>query len=177
MFVIKKQQHTAHILGLFQISMAADITQFGIGQKKIYNILLVQTARFKKSIFIMDAVEMRKYSESSLCHVYKCACACVYVSHFSSGLPCSLGLSSHSSLQLQGQFNIFNLHPLHLDAPVISRIIQSGLEERTGRDFYFICYIYARTMNIRTDSSKKKNYDKVAKQLFYMILIKKVSET
>lgn len=49
--------------------------------------------------------------------------------------------------------------------------------EQVGIFISFVIFIYARTMNIRTDSSKKKNYDKVAKQLFYMILIKKVSET
>lgn len=70
--------------------------------------------------------------------------ACVAFPDLSPGLSCCLCLSSHGSLQLNGQFHIFYLHTLHLDAPVVCRVIQAGLEMNINRtDRHGIkCVIY-----------------------------------
>lgn len=49
--------------------------------------------------------------------------------HLCSGLSSCLCLSSHGSLQLVRQLHIFDLHSLHLDAPVVCGIIQVGLKK------------------------------------------------
>lgn len=48
-------------------------------------------------------------------------------SYLGSGLTGGLSLSGHGSLELKGQLDVFDLHPLHLDAPVICSVVQSGL--------------------------------------------------
>lgn len=53
--------------------------------------------------------------------------------HLGSGLTSSLGLGSHGSLQLMRQLHVFDLHALHLDAPVVRSFIQVGLETTGGR--------------------------------------------
>lgn len=49
--------------------------------------------------------------------------------YLGSGLTAGLGLSSHGSLELKGQLDVFDLHPLHLDPPVICGVVQSRLKE------------------------------------------------
>lgn len=48
--------------------------------------------------------------------------------HLGSGLSCCLRFGSHGSLKLMRQLYVFNLHTLHLDAPVVCGIVQIGLE-------------------------------------------------
>lgn len=48
--------------------------------------------------------------------------------HLCSGLSCCLCFGSHGSLQLVWQLHIFNLHSLHLDAPVVCGLVQVGLK-------------------------------------------------
>lgn len=57
-----------------------------------------------------------------------------------SGLAAGLSLSSHCSLELKGQLGIFDLHPLHLDAPGVCSIVQSDLK-RTERDKCSTCFL------------------------------------
>lgn len=54
-------------------------------------------------------------------------------SDLGSGLPCSLCFSRHGSLQLMWQLHIFNLHTLHLDAPVVCGFIEAALEKDRKR--------------------------------------------
>lgn len=49
--------------------------------------------------------------------------------YLGSRLTGGLSLGSHRSLELKGQLDVFDLHPLHLDPPVIGGIIQSGLKK------------------------------------------------
>ncbi|TNN48711.1 hypothetical protein EYF80_041079 [Liparis tanakae] len=50
--------------------------------------------------------------------------------YLGSGLAAGLGLGGHCSLELNGQLDVFDLHPLHLDAPVVRGVVQRGLRGR-----------------------------------------------
>lgn len=61
--------------------------------------------------------------------------------HLSSGFSCRLRLGSHGSLELMRQFYVFNLHTLHLDAPVVRGLVQVGLKMFINPFYQFLTVI------------------------------------
>ena len=47
--------------------------------------------------------------------------------HFSSGIPSSLSLSSHGSLEIFRNSDVLHLHPLHQDPPGVCSLVQTRL--------------------------------------------------
>lgn len=52
---------------------------------------------------------------------------CLYLG---SGLAGGLSLGGHGSLELEGQLDVFDLHSLHFDPPVVSGNIKTGLRRQ-----------------------------------------------
>jgi len=98
--------------------------------------MVINYCNLSESIRLLCQLKRRKSLYSSLLFrifTFKPSEGEAGPTYLGSGLAAGLGLSCHGSLELKGQLHILDLHPLHLDPPVVSSIIQSGLRKKRDK--------------------------------------------